>query len=401
MLNICIPTSRADIGILPHTVASLVRFGGLEGHKITVFPAPSVADEAAHITEPLVGLVPQGNFKVSVIDIEPDGGWPLAPNQHFVAVVNKLMQMGSQDPWMWFEPDCTVTQFGWADAYMTEYNTSRRPYAGFLRNTSEVIKGEQGKHLVAGGAIFPADFYTRFNWWTAAASRADLPFDIFLRWELLGPGVNHPRCHETKLVQHCPRSKSFHRNGKVIEGVPEAPGPNLVVTPEAMIVHGCKDGSLSRLVCGKEDIVPPANLVEEYHKIRQEELLKQVESQIENRDPALYGKSHQAPGLQAGWKQTLELPEAPAQLQESQLYKAIWDVIKNWSILVPGNTFATSAAKPGHVAMIVEALAAIPDEEPQLDVQPDLAAKVEPVVGVPTIPYKNKGGRPKKLVLAH
>lgn len=364
MLNISIPVSNSDIKILPDLVNALVKFGGLEAHKITVFATPSVADQAADITDPLIQLVQPGNLVQAPLGSEPEQGWPIGPNQHFVAVMNYMQQMRAENPWVWLEPDVTPVA-PWADAYETEYNTFKRPFMGHLRDTSEVITGEQGKHMVAGGAIFPGDLWKRFAWWNAAGQRYDLPFDIFLRWEFLGAGVNHPRCHNTKLVQHCPRSASFHRNGTGVEGVPEKPDKNFVLSSEALLVHGCKDGSLSKLVCGHHE----------------KSVTHEKETTFVAKDSIYIGGNRVAhepakiipsPDVQAAssamlnWKQTVELPEVSQEDQKNEVFQAVWNTIRGWSILVPGNSFATAPAKPGHAALIVRSLV-------QLDAQSDTA----------------------------
>lgn len=312
-------------------------------------PTPSIAGEATSITQPLQGIC--GSFKVLPIEVEPEPGWPIGPNQHFAAAVNNLSKLGIDEPFLWMEPDCTPRKFDWANDLITEYHQEGKPYMGVQRLTSEVSRPPlDGKHMIGCG-IYPADFPTRTRLWAYAAARRDQPFDVFMRHETVGDPGNSKTCHATKLIQHCPRSAGYHPvdegslNGPRIRGKStEADGVTFEVNREAVLVHGIKDGSLARyLVTGKAD---------------------KVKTQV---------KEEFVPSV--------EIPVVTEKSLDGSPAAPIWQAIKDWIIQIPGASKNAVVATPGHAVYLYQQLV----NEVQPDVPPEL---VEEIVALPEVSAK-------------
>lgn len=344
-MRLCLPVSQSDIDIQKYLVDALVFFGNLENHQITVFPSPSVAGQAAEICEPMRDLVMEGNYSVVPIGMEPTGGWPQACNQHFSAVMAHLIDSGNQEPFMWVESDCCPKHPFWADTILTQFRESKKPFLGHTRETREVMEGADGRHMVACG-VYAHDFPQSTRMWQYTP--ANQPFDVWMRWEIA------PRCHDSKLIQHCPRTRDWSKTKQGVDlGVNKDDGQNWIpfeLSKESVFVHGCKDGSLSKLLCGQAQNTiqaPPqkmteAERLEVYHKATYD-----------------LGGSNLISGDETKFilfTQTIKLPSPTAQDLVSARFKGIWDAISTWEIKVPGNTQDAVAATGAHAKAILDAL---------------------------------------------
>lgn len=175
---------------------------------------------------------------VCVSPNEDTRGWPWAPNRMFSSAVER---MGGKEEWLWLEPDCTPLTRDWLDQIETEYHTFRKPYLGttretFLRDPEGKIHGADGRHLI-GVAVYPGDMLDRSLLWKFFDEE---PFDVYLRWEIV------PHAHESELFAHNWKSSNFRgKRGEALswDGEDQTPIP-----AKAVLHHGCKDGSLLRVV---------------------------------------------------------------------------------------------------------------------------------------------------------
>lgn len=326
---IALPVSRSDISIFPALVNSMVKFGGFESHRIIVLPTPSAASDATESSKALQSICRQ--FDIATLNIEPEGGWPQACNQHFAAALEKMHELRIDEPFLWVEADCCFIQYNPVNAILTEYHMAKRPFLGHKRPTKEVMVGADGEHMVACG-VYPADFYTRTRLWQFI--RNDQPFDVWLRWEIA------PHCHDTKLIQHCPRSVDYHEildPPARINGLPQDKG-NLTpftVSREAVMVHGCKDGSLSKLVCGEKSA----------HEDLAFDMVEKLSDFTEKKAESFYPQD--------------TLPTVTTEDEEDLHFKAIWDAIQYWRIQVPSVNSSAVEARPGHAKLILDKVKAV------------------------------------------
>lgn len=306
-MRIAIPVSQSDVNLFRKQVEVLYKFGGLENHTVTVFPTPSVTGQIGEIVEGISQL--SRKFDVIPIDIEPEGGWPHACNQHFAGVIQKLYEIGNTESVLWLEPDSLPSKYGWANIWVARYNQMGKPYMGHLRDTAEVTSPPQdGKHMVGVG-MYPADFYNRTRLWSYV--RGDQPFDIWCRWEIA------PKCYDTDLIQHIPKSSGFKFvEGKLVGVSEEVKGhpKDVTIDPTSIILHGCKDDSLANA------------------------LLK--EGEIHNSE----------------FHATINLPEPPIEITKNPVFQAVKSAIREWSISVPGAYEGDRRVGDQHIAVIVDAV---------------------------------------------
>jgi hypothetical protein len=180
-------------------------------------------------------------------------GWPLGPNAYFRSTVSHLFSGGLlNQAWYWFELDNTPLKQGWADILQTEYNLSKSLFMGVKHPTyytdpdrKLVIKG----YHMAGTGIYPPDFTNRCNLWRYEEGVA---FDVWIQWEVL------PHLTDTQLIQHNWQTGNYRREKDVIicDSLKD-PHPEIIynkpLREDAVVLHGCKDGSLAELILADLD----------------------------------------------------------------------------------------------------------------------------------------------------
>lgn len=182
-------------------------------------------------------------------DIPEFGGWPEAGNHMFFHTAEFLFQSGNKDPWYFFEPDNTPLYPHWMAAFDHEYTEASKPYMGVMnvsrKRTPEGKVEVDGRHMVGTG-IYPADLFTRSS---ALHVLEHEPWDVAMQDEIV------PEAHETNLIFHAWNTGRYKKDADgFITG--EDFGPNKgryggrPVPIEAVVVHGCKDDSLSKIDFG-------------------------------------------------------------------------------------------------------------------------------------------------------
>ncbi len=249
-MKITIPVSSSDVNLLPKFTEVLVHHGNLHQHSILVAPTVSVEAEAYAAAAELRGICP-------VVDVHSvpdfDGGWPQAPNQHWAHVAMYLDSSGNTYPWFWMELDTVPLQSNWADALQREYNQCGKPLLGVVVPT---IGEAAGDTTMLGVAVYPSyvknlvNMAPLFNDLLKAGDQSvKEPFDHYLRWVFARAGVAH-----TELLLDQWDTGEYVREFDGFIGKPlmsrqgRLRSANVPFT--ALLVHGCKDDSLMRLVLG-------------------------------------------------------------------------------------------------------------------------------------------------------
>lgn len=185
--------------------------------------------------------------------------------------------IGHNVPWFWFELDTTPIKEGWLSAIQQEYNHNPVGFMGHIQDTIRGWNGIQltpddaGKHMAACG-VYPGDI-TGSVIPLKGVSDTDIVWWHFIRWYVA------PYARHTKLIQN--NYKTVNYRTEVVTGHIDAqsdpnPYPPFTVmgcdscnntawgdhynyaiqekTP-AVLIHGCKDGSLLDLLTPRDRVV--------------------------------------------------------------------------------------------------------------------------------------------------
>jgi hypothetical protein len=181
-------------------------------------------------------------------------GWPLGPNQMFVDASTYCYRY--EDPWYFWEPDCVPMVNGWVDKLEEEFRKEPHKIMGSLVNGGMAASGKSVYQLIVGSAIYPAKILNscglaanlcNYNSAYKQAGTTPEPWDVRCRWTFMENGRN------TDLIKAYWRSCNYqYKDGDLVffAECPEAQEiqsvtcPDRMVDPRALVVHGCKDGSL-------------------------------------------------------------------------------------------------------------------------------------------------------------
>lgn len=260
-MNLVIPTSRFDKHLLPDLSLVLKKFGPYRSHRLVVFATETATQEANAFVESLRPDFDAVATEHINLGIE---GWPIAPNRMFRVMAETIIAKYNDAPWLLFEPDCTPLRDAWLQDFDLAYKKSGRDYFGCIVHTRVVkVNPDAGgpppneQHLVGGAAaIYPANAAARSTvlqtldrqmpW-----SRLPLePYDVRMRYEII------PYAAHNDLIAHRWGTVNYHPTadgGFICENAPDnPPGTNhaFPVPSTAAVVHGCKDGSLARIILG-------------------------------------------------------------------------------------------------------------------------------------------------------
>lgn len=244
-----VPISQSDKHLIPNTERAFELFPPGNKHELLVVGTPNVKPDV----ESLVGFLAKYFDLSAAHNFDQDNylGWPSAPNYYFQQVCFHVAPLDT--PWFWFELDCTPLRAGWLSAIESEYNDGLRTFMGVVERTYRGFDGklldeaDGGNHMAACG-VYPGDI-TGSVVPLRGVSSTDIPWWSFLQWYIA------PYARHTNLIQNNYKTKNYHKeDGKIVcdscNNTAWGNHYNNPISDKAALVHGCKDGSLLKLLIG-------------------------------------------------------------------------------------------------------------------------------------------------------
>jgi hypothetical protein len=259
-MNLVIPTSRFDTKLLPDLAKVIKKFGPYKGHRLIVVPTETAVQEANDFCASIASLFDAAVVEPVTLNVE---GWPIAPNRMWREIALLMQRKYGQDHWFLMEPDVTPVADLWLQALDTEYKKSGKPYMGCIVPTRHVRRLPDGRterttigeHMVGGVAIYPpyaaskSVLITTLDRQMVWAREPLEPYDVRMRFEIV-PHAKHSDsiCHRWGTV-------NYAQDGDTVTCSPSPNNPEGTdhsgpIPAGTLVVHGCKDGSLAKLVLG-------------------------------------------------------------------------------------------------------------------------------------------------------
>lgn len=255
-----ISVSRSDKQLIPNVEKALELFPPGNGHSLLIVGSPNVSSEMDELRGQISSYFTRDD--VHLLDHDSFLGWPGACNYAFQQTCFHLREQG---PWLWFELDCTPIKENWLSTIEEAYRLGPTRFMGCLERTYRGFNGELlseeegGKHMAACGVYPPyaADTIVPLK----GVSETDIPWWSFLQWYIA------PFCSHTDLIQNNYKTQNYRE--QLVTGYNDFPDPipdhvdidcdscnntawdnhyNNPISPNAVLVHGCKDGSLIKLM---------------------------------------------------------------------------------------------------------------------------------------------------------
>lgn len=218
------------------------RLGGCQRHDCLLVAARATEQQAV---QGVVTLAKRSFRNVTLIrppvSIEPTvpGPWQngrdaSAPNSLWRSAA-AYMQKVVKQPWLWGEPDVVPIKAEWLTSIEADYVHADKPFMGVL--------WDHPRPHMTGVAVYPADSLRLNTFWVNLGK---------VPWDLVRPEVVLKHFAPTTLIQH--------EWGDVRTGAaPTFPDHQslILVRPETVLFHRCKDGSLiARLSIKTEKPLP-------------------------------------------------------------------------------------------------------------------------------------------------
>lgn len=250
---IIIPVSSTDKHLIDDFSDCLNFLGNYLNHELLVVSRPSDASHAIKLLNKI-----KKQFKTAdIYAFDEDGirGWPEGPNFYWNRTIHHLKsERDNKLPWLWMELDMTPLKKNWINILETEYKKRGKYCLGWTQDTTTVTTDQivikLTKHLV-GAAIYPPDISVCCDVWQYV-DRIATAFDVLCQWQLV------PNAHHSELFQHCFRTQNYKQfadgtiKGEDHNGFPAGLQFDYPLDLNAVLHHGCDDGSLARLLINIE-----------------------------------------------------------------------------------------------------------------------------------------------------
>lgn len=291
-MRLALLTSRSDLHLLPQFVEihQHLRTAGLS-HQLHIILPASIESEAHDAKAAMTGLFE--SITVHPMESEPMEGWPYGPNQFFYAAALTMFRDNKEIPWQLVELDCLPIRANAYDLIAAKYSSCGTPFFGSIDKTpwretepflfdptngkttnspnprfGKIVPSKDGASdvMMSGCAVYPGNLFDRelffkggyglmADFMKGQESATDA-WDVHLRAAMRKAGMTH-----TPLIaQHWNTENYRMENGRLLCDAKETheifeKNPNYEVRqcggpvhPDAVMIHGCKDDSLYKLI---------------------------------------------------------------------------------------------------------------------------------------------------------
>jgi hypothetical protein len=243
---IVVPVSHADAELAEPFTLAISATRGDKKHPALVVSRPSDGAGSIDLANKLIRADAFSEVDLHWFAENGPTGWPLGPNFYWFETIKYLAEKENKLPWLWMELDCTPLKPGWADALEEEYLKCGTPFLGMHGWSGE----PPVKHLV-GVAVYPPQVRDHSKLYNEVPN-SSIAFDVVCQEEFV------PKSTESRLMQHGFRTGNYRQlpeeilKGEHLNGFPGGRQYDQPVREEAVLHHGCEDGSLARIIARKQ-----------------------------------------------------------------------------------------------------------------------------------------------------
>jgi hypothetical protein len=251
-MNIVFAYHNGDAELAMESAKAITAMGINMRHKATV----CTKNDTSGVSD-IIHELKKGFPEVDHLIVQ-DGfdGWPLGPNQMFADVASAMYP--TKTPFYFWEPDCVPMKEGWIDDLDAEYH-KQVGIIGHLYEGGMASNGRNIYKMIVGSAVYPPNFLdfcasaqslSTYNLAYKNSGNIPEPWDVRCRWNFLEIG------RDTPLIRTYWKSVNYQwKDGKIVffAADPEAQAvqgvtcPDRIISSQAVVIHGCKDGSLHKM----------------------------------------------------------------------------------------------------------------------------------------------------------
>lgn len=264
-MKLIYPISTHDFHLLEPQIRLEEHLNGLRGFEVVLAPSSNVRAQlmASGYVERFQSIT-RSTTILETNHVET-GSWPSGPNRHWARTAIALDQAGVGEAWFWKELDCWSVVSNWALRIAEDYLHGKKPFMGCIVNTPFADKQTRPDDLMMMGcAVYRHDLSSNWEFRpileslingvsiTASSAAREDPWDIMARGSFRKWGWT-----ATDLIGDRWNTKNYRTNGPDLlfdEG--ESKFNNIehkrTDITKAVVIHGCKDDSLAKLVMSGE-----------------------------------------------------------------------------------------------------------------------------------------------------
>lgn len=251
-MNIVFAYHNGDAELALLSAKAITAMGINMRHKATVCATEDTA-LVREITEELKKSFPEVG---RIVAQDGFNGWPLGPNQMFADAAAYCYSVN--EPWMFWEPDCSPMKSGWVDDLEAEF-LKEPAVLGHQYGGGMASNGKNIYKMIVGSAVYPynvlelcpsAQSLGNYNLAYRSAGTIPEPWDVRCRWNFMAIG------RDCQLLRTYWKSVNYQwKDGKIVffaedaeaQAIQEVTCPERIISSRAVVIHGCKDGSLHRM----------------------------------------------------------------------------------------------------------------------------------------------------------
>lgn len=259
------PVSVSDAHLIDPFCDAIKHLGGMDGRKCLVIGDRRSGDHVDFLASRL--KIMGATVEKDVFAFECAEGWPQACNRYFYKAASLAMER--HEPFFYLELDHTPIRSGWQDMVESEYRSGVAQGLDFMGRLAPHTENRMGAwvqsgSVMNGSGVYPANFIERSTL-IQEISRIGVPWDIHLRWEM----INQCKDASDFMVFNWHSTNYRWENGIFTCDINQRPGGIVhsgksdPIQPRHYLVHGCKDGSLAKMIVAGE-IDAPTVIAEEF-----------------------------------------------------------------------------------------------------------------------------------------
>lgn len=258
---IVIPVSRSDRKLIPLVERSFELFPPGAGHRLLVLGSPNVSQDVKELAQKLC-IHFAGAAATYICDEDSHLGWPTACNYYFQQAAFFVRSfMAAEAPWLWFELDSTPLRADWLDAIESacisaqaraQRDGQERPLYFGVKERACLESGgdlmpiaEAGEQMAACG-VYPGDMSKVLTLQTITAT--NIPWYTFIRWYVVPLMAQLPQIQNNWKTFGYERQPDGRITCKSQANWAWDIHFNADLRKETVLVHGCKDESLIKLL---------------------------------------------------------------------------------------------------------------------------------------------------------
>lgn len=232
MLLVVLPFNNKEVPLVLKNLALVKKMDGRLPNCAMLSVEEGTTDESVASVQSAAMEIFQGSsvFKYH----KGPSGWPAGPNHAFKMTAWHLGATKNPFPWIWWESDAIPLCKGWLDVLESGYNAGGKPFAGHVVGGMEHMNGV---------GIYPPDVRA---YSIRAMTAINTPWDVAMKDETrhLTTNLNHLILHYWNIHE----GKNYNGPLGVPLSVKNKKELKKWITPEAVLLHRCKDGSVAEVL---------------------------------------------------------------------------------------------------------------------------------------------------------